>query len=121
MTKWKYSAAFAMLIASSAAMAMDAQSFLTRAQALHKKGAMAMFSSDLKPLMNEMKAAGTAVKAENDAATKRGAPIYCAPAKRKGMSPEEVIGEFARIPEAERKTMSVREAWKTILIGKYPC
>ncbi|WP_420607755.1 hypothetical protein [Novosphingopyxis sp.] len=121
MRQWKYTAAIAMLCASTAAMAMDAQTFYARGQALQKKGVMAMLSSDFKPLMNEMKAAGKSVKAENDAAKKNGAPLYCPPAKGKGMSAEEVLEEFGTVPEAQRRTLSVRDAWKRILIRKYPC
>lgn len=121
MYRWEYFGVSALLLASTAATAMDAQTFYTRAQALQKKGPLAMFSRDLKPLMNEMKAAGVSVKGENDVARKNGTPLYCPPDTAKGMSPQDVLQEFGRIPESQRKTMSVRDAWKSILIRKFPC
>ena len=121
MRKSKYIVAIAMMAASTAAMAMDANSFYSRALALQKKGPMAMFSKDLKPLMTEMKAAGKSVKAENEVAKKAGKPIYCVPASNKGMSAKDVVTEFGNIPEDQRRILSVREAWKRILIRRYPC
>jgi hypothetical protein len=103
-----------------AARAMDADTFYLKAAALKKKGMAAMMSSDLKPVMAEMQAAGKSVKAENAAAKAAGKPLYCPPAKP-GMSQEQVLAEFARIAPARRKAMSTRQAWRDILIRRYPC
>lgn len=103
------------------AAAMNADSFYDRAVVLEKKGMAAMFSKDLKPLMNEMKAAGAAVKAENEAAKKAGKPLYCPPAKGGKMDAKQVIAAFGAIPENRRKAMTVKAAWKEIIVKKFPC
>jgi hypothetical protein len=117
----KYWVAAATLLSTSAAFAMDADTFYTKGLALQKRGMAAMFSSDLKVVMSELKAAATSVKAENDTAKANGAPIYCAPAKPQKMSPEQLLAEFGKIPAARRKTQTVRAAWREIAIRKYPC
>jgi hypothetical protein len=100
--------------------AMDANTFYLKAAALKKKGMGAMMSSDLKPVMNEIQAAGKSVKAENEKAKAAGKPLYCPPAKP-GMNQNQVLAEFARIPAARRKAMTTRAAWREILIRRYPC
>jgi hypothetical protein len=118
----KYWVAAAILaFSASAVSAMDADTFYAKGVALQKKGMAAMFSSDLRLVMSEFKTASTAVKAENDAAKTKGAPFYCAPAKPQNMSPEQLLGEFAKIPAARRKTETVKSAWREIVVRKYPC
>ncbi|MEE9434341.1 MAG: hypothetical protein V3V15_08900 [Sphingorhabdus sp.] len=114
-------AAAGLLLSSSAAMAaMNSEVFYQKAVKLEKKGMAAMFSKDLKPLMSEMKVAGKAVKAENEAAKKRGKPIYCPP-KKSSMNSKQLIAEFRALGRAKRRSMNVRQAFRTILIKKYPC
>ncbi len=110
-----------MFLGASAANAMDADTFYIKGLALQKKGMAAMFSSDLKVVMAEFKTASTSVKAENDAAKAKGAPLYCAPAKPQKMSPDQLLAEFGRIPATRRKSQTVKSAWREIVIRKYPC
>jgi hypothetical protein len=119
MKYWVATAVF--LLGTSAAYAMDADTFYIKGLALQKKGMAAMFSSDLKVVISELNAASTAVKAENEAAKASGNPIYCAPAKPQKMSPDQLLGEFAKIPAARRKTQTVKSAWREIVMRKYPC
>ena len=112
--------AIVLIACPAIAHAMDADTFYLKAAALKKKGMAAMMSKDLKPVMSEMEAAGKSVKAENAKAKAAGKPLYCPPAKT-GMSQEQVLAEFARIPAARRKTMTTRQAWREILIRRYPC
>ncbi|MDZ7588011.1 MAG: hypothetical protein U5J78_02180 [Parasphingorhabdus sp.] len=110
-----------LVIGATAASAMDANSFYLKAQALKDKGMAAMFSSDVKLLMGEMKTVSTQVKAENDAATKVGKPLYCPPAKRKRTSADEIIQRLGAMPEARRKTLSMKAFWLQFAREKYPC
>jgi hypothetical protein len=119
MKYWVATAVF--LLGTSAAYAMDADTFYAKGLALQKKGMAAMFSSDLKVVMSEFKAAAGAVKAENDAAKAKGAPIYCAPPKPQKMSPDQLLAEFGSIPQTRRKAVTVRSAWREIVMRKYPC
>jgi hypothetical protein len=112
---------FVALSAAGVANANNAESFYVKAVALEKKGMAAMFSKDLKPVMNEFQSAAKAVKAENDAAKAAGKPIYCAPAKPQKMSASQLLGEFGKIPQARRQQLTVRQAWREILIRRYPC
>jgi hypothetical protein len=109
-----------LLFVATAANAMTAQTFYTKATALKRQGYSAMFSSDLKLLTNEMKAAVKSVKAENAVAKANGKPLYCAPDNVQ-INSDEVIAAFGAIPASRRKNMSVRAAWREISIRKYPC
>lgn len=104
----------------SAASAMDAHTFFTKGSALKKKGIGAMFSKEVKPLMAVMKTAGQNIKAENAKAKAAGSPLYCPPSKSK-MDSDEVLAEFGRIPASRRQTISVQQAWREILIRRFPC
>jgi hypothetical protein len=105
---------------SSAASAMDAHTFYTKGSALKKKGMGAMFSKEVKPLMAVMKTAGQNVKAENAKAKAAGNPLYCPPSKPK-MGSDEILSELERIPVSRRQTISIQQAWREILIRRYPC
>ena len=113
---------FALLIAATPAVAsaMDVATFLSKAEALQKKGAMAVFSSDLKPVMNEVKATGAAMKAERLADVKAGRrPDYCPPAKASSNS-NELLAYLRTIPPAQR-SMSFKAAMTSFMAKKYPC
>ncbi len=107
-------------LSSTMACAMDAESFYIKGLALQKKGMAAMFSSDLKPVVSEFETAAKSVKAENDGAKAAGNPIYCAPKKTK-MSPDQLLAEFGKIPMSHRKAITVKAAWREIVVRKYPC
>ena len=110
----------AMIAVAVPATAMDAETFYTKGVALKAKGVGALFSSDLKLLQKEMQAAGASVKAENAKAKASGKPLYCPPAQAK-MNAEQALAEFGKIPQERRKAMTVRQAWRDILIRRFPC
>lgn len=111
---------FALLALPATAQAMDVATFLTKANALEKKGAMAMFSGDLRLLMNEGKTASKALRAERLADVKAGRdPGYCPPAKG-STSSTEVLAHMRSIPPAQR-SMSFKTALAGFLRKKYPC
>lgn len=116
-------ALFAFLLVATplaAASAMPVSEFLAKAEALQKKGAMAMFSRDLRVIMNEGKASSAALRAERLAAVKAGRkPGYCPPAKQ-SMTSTEVMKHMQSIPPA-RRSMSFKAALGEMLARKWPC
>lgn len=110
-------------IAQAAPADVSAQAFYTDAQALEKKGTGAMFDRRLKPTMAQIKDAGTRARAANLAATNAGNPLYCVPegAKKKGLGAKQVVAMIGRVPESERRSITLYEAWKRALMRDYPC
>jgi hypothetical protein len=108
------------LLCAVPANAMDAETFFVKAVALQKKGLGAVFAKDLKPTIRVFEEAAKSVKAENEAARAAGSPLYCAPKKYR-LNAEQFIGEFSGIPKERRQVQSVREAWREIVIRRFPC
>jgi hypothetical protein len=100
--------------------AMDAETFYIKAVALKKKGMAAMFSKDLKPMVRLFENAADSVKAENEQARASGAPLFCAPKKYR-LTADQFLAEFGKIPPERRRTQTVREAWREIVIRRFPC
>jgi hypothetical protein len=99
---------------------MDAETFYVKAVALKKKGMAMMFSKYLRPMAKHFDTAADSVKAENERATAEGAPLFCAPKKYR-LTAEQFISEFARIPQERRRKQTVRDAWREIVIRRFPC
>jgi len=113
----------ALLLAAPVAVhAMNVAEFLAKAEALEKKGAMALFSKDMGLLKSEVQSAGKAIRAERLAATKAGrTPVACPPADGKAkLDSKELMAHFRAIPPAERG-MSVKDGLSGLLAKKYPC
>lgn len=103
------------------AQAMPVSEFLAKADALQKKGAMALFSSDLGLLKKQIQSSGKALRAEQVAAEKAGRkPATCLPAKPAAISSDEVLTHFRAIPPAQRG-MSVKAAFASLMRKKFPC
>ncbi|MEP7349648.1 MAG: hypothetical protein ABI668_06805 [Sphingorhabdus sp.] len=99
---------------------MDAETFYMKAVALKKRGMGAMFSKDIKPMMTVFKMAADSVKAENEQARATGLPLFCAPAKYR-LTADQFLTEFGNIPQTRRKAQTVRDAWREIVIRRFPC
>ncbi|MEA3008579.1 MAG: hypothetical protein QOJ91_271 [Sphingomonadales bacterium] len=113
----------ALLLASVpvAANAMDVATFLAKADALQKKGMMALMSSDYKLLKNEIVAQSQVLRSERMAAQRAGRkPAYCPPAKS-GLGSGEILAAFRTIPVAQRARIQVKDALRALLARKYPC
>ena len=110
----------ALALCATGVQAMDADTFYTKAVALKKRGMSAMFSKDLKPMMTVFKTAADSVKAENERARADGNALFCAPVKYR-LTPDQFISEFSKIPQSRRQTQTVREAWREIVIRRFPC
>lgn len=112
--------ALALLAAPGAANAMNVATFLAKAEALQKKGAMALFSSDIGLLKKEFGSAGKQLRAEQLAAQKAGRkPAYCLPPKA-AVNSNELLAHFRSIPPA-RRGISVKTALGEMMAKKYPC
>lgn len=101
---------------------MPLSQFLERATALEKKGAMALFSSDMKRLKKEMQTSAKELRAERLAAQRTGKkPAFCPPEKQSGLAVGEILGHFRSIPAAERNRMTSKDGFRSLMVKKYPC
>ena len=108
--------------AAASAQSMNAQSFYTKALVLKAKGPLALMSRDLKPMVNEAKAAGLKARTSRLAAVAAGKqPRYCPPKGSKRLGTEEFLDGMAAIPAAERTKIDMAEAMTRILVRKFPC
>jgi hypothetical protein len=119
--------AFILILAAAPVSAVIAQNmplpqFLTKAAALEKKGAMALFSSDMGLLKKEIRASAGALRTERLAAQRAGrTPAYCPPEKQSGLGVAEILGHFRSIPVDRRARLTTRDAFRSLLAKKYPC
>lgn len=108
------------LLCAVPAQSMDAETFYVKALALKKKGMGAVFSKELKPMARLFEAAADSVKAENEVARAAGKALFCAPKKYR-LTAEQFLAEFGRIPKERRRIQTVRDAWREIVIRRFPC
>lgn len=108
--------------AQAAPSDVNAQQFYSDAQALKAKGVTALFDKRLKAMKAQMTDAGERSRAANRAAGANGKPLYCVPeGVRRSMGAQQVIALLGRVPESERRALTLAEAWKRALIREYPC
>lgn len=102
---------------------VNANTFYTNARALEKKGLLARLDSRYKPTFAQMKDAGTQARAANEAAKKRGKPLYCVPsaARKKGLNVEGVLNMLGALGTETRRKLNLETAWLKALQKKYPC
>ena len=102
---------------------MNVQVFLTKAERLEKRGPLAIFSSDLKLLMNQVQADMKAIKAEKDqadAAHSRGA--FCPPTGQKiSLTDKDILGALRAVPVPRRATTETRDALRAYFARRFPC
>ena len=117
----------ALILAPAAAHAapgdVNAQEFYLEASELMDKGMAAMFDKRTKPRMAQLRDAGERAKVANDAAVKRGKPIYCVSdaQRKKGLNPQMAMRMLGAVPEAQRKRSTLAQAWRAALVREYPC
>ena len=105
-----------------AAHAMDVATFLAKADALQKKGMMALMSSDYKLLKKEIVPHSQTLRNERLAAERAGRKgAYCPPPKQSGLNSDEILRAFRSIPAAQRPRTDVKDALRALLVRKYPC
>jgi hypothetical protein len=108
-------------VAAAEAQNMPVSQFLAKAEALKKKGPLALLSGDLKLVMNQVKQDSAQLRAENkalDAAGKR--KHYCAPPNSK-VTDKELLAAVEQVPVAQRPRTSTKEAFKAYFARRYPC
>ena len=113
----------AMLVAASVpAAAMSVDTFLTKANALKKKGPLAMFSGDLKLLMNEVKSDSAELRAQNKALAAAGRrKLYCVPPNGANLTQTDILSAMQSVPPAKRAATDTKDALRAHLARRYPC
>ena len=107
---------------AASAQSMNAEAFYQRASKLERKGMLALFSSDLKLLMNEGKAAGAKARQQRLAAIAAGQkPRYCPPDGPIGIEGSEFLARLSAIAQRDRSRIDMTEAMIRMLAAKYPC
>ncbi|SMF74142.1 hypothetical protein SAMN06295910_2211 [Allosphingosinicella indica] len=100
---------------------MTVADFLTRADALEKRGVAALFTADYRALRDEVKGAGLALRADRAAAERAGRkPIACLPEGKVPVDRDEMLAYLRAIPPAQRG-VTVRAAFNRLMARKYPC
>jgi hypothetical protein len=118
----------ALLLAAAPLGALQAQSmpvpqFLAKAEALKKKGPLALLSRDLGLLKKEVMQSAKLLRAERLAAKAAGRkPAYCPPeGSGSAFGSEELLAHFKSIPPAQAARMRVKDGMRTLLAGRFPC
>lgn len=101
---------------------MPVNDFLARADALQHKGAMALFSSDISLLKQEVVKSGAAwresLKAE---AAAHKPPSACPPPPPLGLTSADILASFKSIPADQREHMTVKNAFVRMATLLYRC
>ncbi|MET3725054.1 hypothetical protein [Sphingomonas trueperi] len=115
-------AAGGLMLVAVPAQAMSVAEFLAKVNALKAKGAMAMFSSDIGVLKQEIEGASTAYRGDLAAAAAAGkTPSSCPPPKGQAkMSSNDLIAAFEKIPPTQRG-ISVKAAFAAMMQQRFPC
>ena len=117
---------YALLLAAplliAAAGDMSVATFLTKADALQRKGMLALMSSDLKLVVNEGKGAAAAYERNHKAAKARGEhhALGCPPKGTK-YGQKDFMADMRAIPAAERGRTSVTQALTRGMARRFPC
>lgn len=95
--------------------------FIPKAERLMEKGALAMFSGDMKVVKGEVEGASADYRARITRDTAAGrTPHSCPPAKG-SMNSEELMAHFSSYPQSRRANITVRTAFFALMKKKYPC
>ena len=109
-------------MSAAIAQTMNADTFHKRAQALKKKGAMAIFSrGEIKALTTEAQAAAKRAREQRLARLEAGGRPRSCPPEGSKMGSDEFMERLAAIPSADRARIDMTEATIRILATKYPC
>lgn len=100
--------------------AMTLAEFLPRANRLQAKGPMAIFSGDLKPVMNEMRTVGRELKAEGERRKAAGLPRRSCPPEGTKLDSKQILAMLNAIPPADRG-ISVKDGLLRVMAARYPC
>ena len=111
----------ALLALAGPAIAMPVNDFLPRAERLKARGPAAVFSSDLKPIMGEMKRVTQVYRADVERWKANGqTPRSCPPAGKMKLDPDEFLTALRAIPASQRG-IDMTEAFHRYMARKFPC
>ena len=119
--------AFVLLLTVAPVTAAHAQNmplnqFLTKANALEKKGPLALVSGDFGLLKREMQNSFKQLRAERLAAKAAGRKqAFCPPEKGASLGSSEILSHFRSIPQPQRDRMRTKDAFRNLMVRKYPC
>lgn len=120
MRKFLIGAALAAGLAAPVNARMTLAEFLPRANALQAKGMGAIFSRDLRPVMNEMKAVSAEMRAEAEQRRAAGLPKRACPPAGTKIGSDELLKMLNAIPPAQRG-ISVKEGMIRVMAQRFPC
>ena len=110
------------LTLSTGVAAMPVSTFLIKAEAVQKKGALAMFSGDLKLLMRQIKADAGKLREERLAAKAAGKPTaFCPPEGGAKLKDKDILAAMEAVPASERARTDTRVALRNFLAKRHPC
>lgn len=114
--------ASALLIVATSAPAMPVSTFLAKAEALQKKGALSLLSSDIRLLRNQIISDGLELRKERLAAAAAGQPsAFCPPASGVKLTDQDALAAMQAVPPAERARTDSKDALRTYLAKRFPC
>jgi hypothetical protein len=99
---------------------MSVAQFLSKADALKAKGAMALFSDDMGLLKKEGEAAGTNYRNRLAGERAKGKPSSCPPKGTK-VNSDQLLAFLRTYPEAMRPRTTMNTAIADYMIRHYPC
>jgi len=106
--------------APAVAQNMPLTEFMPRAEKLQQKGMAALFSSDLKPLFNEMTGAFKAYRDDLKSEVAAHHPSSCPPEGTR-LSSDDVMKSFETIPVDQRRSYTTKSAVARLMIQRFPC
>lgn len=109
------------LTLGSGASAMPVATFLTKAEALKKKGPLALLSGDLKLLTNQVKSDAGKIREERLAAKAAGKPTFCPPERGTRLTDKDILAAMEAVPASERARTDTRSALRAFLVRRHPC
>ena len=108
-------------VAPLAAQTMPLSTFLAKADALEAKGPLALMSSDLPIVKNEVKSSMVNYRVMLGTQKAAGKPVHsCPPAKGK-LDSDAMMASFRAVPVAQRKSLTVQAALFAMMKRLYPC
>lgn len=106
----------------TAVYAMPVSTFLAKADALQKKGPLALFSRDLKLLTAQVKADAAELRRERLAAKAAGRPqAFCPPEGGIKLTDRDIMDAMRQVPPAHRARTGTKAALKAHLAKRNPC
>lgn len=107
-------------LAPAHARAMPVATFLAKADALQKKGALALLSGDVGLLKAEVINSGKQLRAEQKAAQRAGRKTPTCMPDKASINSNELLAHLRAIPPAQRD-MPIKAAFAAFMRKKYPC